>query len=625
LPAGTKIALQIKNLNNDASLGGLWVMGESAIADGYAWTYGAQEAYEITLTPEMGADKNGVRIVSAGLELLTALVSAAAAGSGPSFAVKHEIALSDGTTLLCSEKPLRTIAAGYEGKTYVFPLGTKLAQSDGALIPISASSESPHWDAGKEFFPKGDAVYELTLTDAFLADPRGVRITTKSGNSHGLATVRIEGGSPPAPSEDTGKSLDKQMLEWNTTIRDSKSQDAATLAHYRRPSPAIQSDNAEIIALAKSVTAGKTSDYDKTKAIHEWVADNIWYDNIKNESRTTDGLSQPQDAVSVLKSKRAVCKGYTNLSVALLRAAGIPAKLVSGLLRNANDQQENEVFYDFTGALGGDGKYAALAIAMGHDWTEAYADGRWLVMDTTSDSINAYSGAYSEQKSNPRKFHFDMDIGVMSSGYRYPDYGDYFPQDGVNNNAERPEASPSGLDAAAAWAREGVAGAITKGFVPADIQGDYANVITRGEFCRMAVKFVEYKTGKAIGAILQEKGLSSAPGAFSDTNDPDILAAYALGVTSGTGGGKFSPDGQFTREQAATMLMNTCKALGMDADNPPASDFTDLGSASSWAVDGINFVRAKGVMSGTSTTESVFTPKTAYTRQESIVTFDRIK
>jgi hypothetical protein len=183
----------------------------------------------------------------------------------------------------------------------------------------------------------------------------------------------------------------------------------------------------------------------------------------------------------------------------------------------------------------------------------------------------------------------------------------------------------SGSAPAAAWAQEGINSAITKGFVPADIQGSYASVITRQEFCRMAVKFVEYLTGETVDAILQEQGLAIDTDAFSDTIDPDILAAYALGITSGTGGGKFSPNGQFTREQAATMLMNICKAVGMDVSNPPASDFTDINTASSWAKDGIDFVRANGIMGGTSTAGSVFTPKTTYTRQESIVTFDRIK
>ena len=163
-----------------------------------------------------------------------------------------------------------------------------------------------------------------------------------------------------------------------------------------------------------------------------------------------------------------------------------------------------------------------------------------------------------------------------------------------------------------------------KGFVPADIQSNYTNVITRQEFCRMAVKWVEYATGKSIDAVLSERGLSRDPNAFSDTNDPDILAAFALGITSGTGGGRFTPDGQFSREQAATMIMNTCKVVGANVLNPPTSNFTDLNVASSWAVDGINFVRANGIMQGTVTDPPTFSPKTNYTREQSIITFNNI-
>ena len=138
----------------------------------------------------------------------------------------------------------------------------------------------------------------------------------------------------------------------------------------------------------------------------------------------------------------------------------------------------------------------------------------------------------------------------------------------------------------------------------------------------MAVKWVEYATGKNIDAVLSEKGLSRNPDAFSDTGDPDILAAFALGITSGTGSGLFTPDGQFSREQAATMIMNTCKAIGTDVGNPPASGFADIGLASSWAVDGIGFVRANGIMQGTG--DGNFSPKADYTREQSIITFNNI-
>jgi raffinose/stachyose/melibiose transport system substrate-binding protein len=189
--------------------------------------------------------------------------------------------------------------------------------------------------------------------------------------------------------------------------------------------------------------------------------------------------------------------------------------------------------------------------------------------------------------------------------------------------ASSPAANP--IDIASPWAREGIAQAIRSGFVPAEIQGDYMSVITRREFCRMAVKWVEYALMKDIDTILAEKGLSRNPNPFTDTTDPDILAAYALGITAGTSAAAFSPNGQFTREQAATMIRNTCRAIGVNVENPPISDFTDLHTASAWARDGINFVRANGVMQGTSTAEAVFSPSLTYTREQSIVTLNNIK
>jgi hypothetical protein len=146
----------------------------------------------------------------------------------------------------------------------------------------------------------------------------------------------------------------------------------------------------------------------------------------------------------------------------------------------------------------------------------------------------------------------------------------------------------------------------------------------------MAVMFVEFVLEKDIDDILIEQSLSRDYYAFYDTPDPYILAAYALGITNGTRAptetnpGLFTPDGQFTRQEAATMLMRICRVIGMDISDLPVSDFTDMSEASVWAYDGINFVRANGIMNGTSATMMTFSPKGLYTRQESIVSFDRI-
>ena len=139
----------------------------------------------------------------------------------------------------------------------------------------------------------------------------------------------------------------------------------------------------------------------------------------------------------------------------------------------------------------------------------------------------------------------------------------------------------------------------------------------------MAVKWVEYATGKSIDTVLAEQRLTRDPGAFTDTSDPDILAASALKITSGVGNNQFNPGGQFSREQAATMIMNACRAIGANVSNPPASGFADIGTAEGGAVDAINFCRANGIMSGTGNDN--FSPKAVYTREQSIVTFNNIK
>ncbi|MCL2004365.1 MAG: S-layer homology domain-containing protein [Oscillospiraceae bacterium] len=198
----------------------------------------------------------------------------------------------------------------------------------------------------------------------------------------------------------------------------------------------------------------------------------------------------------------------------------------------------------------------------------------------------------------------------------------YFPQgDGTPSNP---------LDTAASWARDHITSALEKGFVPADIQGNYTQTITRQEFARMAVEWVKYALDETdLDAIVAAHGRPEREGlTFSDTSDANILAAYRLGITAGAvaptadAPGQFNPNGDFTRQEAATMIMNTCRAIGADISNPPTADFADLSATVGWAQPGINFVRANGIMSGDGTN---FNPTNAYTRQESIITFNNIE
>ena len=71
------------------------------------------------------------------------------------------------------------------------------------------------------------------------------------------------------------------------------------------------------------------------------------------------------------------------------------------------------------------------------------------------------------------------------------------------------------------------------------------------------------------------------------------------------------------------MIMNACRAAGLDVSNTANAGFADINTASSWAVDAINFCRNNGIMSGTGNDN--FSPKGAYTREQSIITFNNIR
>ena len=184
--------------------------------------------------------------------------------------------------------------------------------------------------------------------------------------------------------------------------------------------------------------------------------------------------------------------------------------------------------------------------------------------------------------------------------------------------------SPASSIGASTWASKDIESAIQKGYVPGSLQYDYTNIITRQEFCQLAVKFVEYATGSNIDSYLLEKGVVRDANAFSDSKDPDVLAAFALGITSGTGNSKFTPNGQITREQAATMIRNICMVIGVPMSTLPTEVYADISNASTWATESIYFCYSNKVMSGTRINPLTFSPKAKYTREQSIVTFNNI-
>jgi len=95
------------------------------------------------------------------------------------------------------------------------------------------------------------------------------------------------------------------------------------LLQYIAPEKDRQSNDPSLMRLAREITKDSRYAHEAANAILSWIADNLTFDT---------SITVPSDAVSAYRYRKAFCVGYSNLAVALLRAAGIPARVAHGYL-----------------------------------------------------------------------------------------------------------------------------------------------------------------------------------------------------------------------------------------------------------------------------------------------------
>ncbi len=141
---------------------------------------------------------------------------------------------------------------------------------------------------------------------------------------------------------------------WSTVGTSSTSTPVpASLQQYLKATTNCQVTNSQIQALAKKITSGKTSTYDKAAAIFNWVRDNIGYSFYYNTK---------YGAVGTLNAKTGNCVDTAHLLIALERAAGIPAR------------------YEHVKAQFTRGNW------YGHVIAQVWVNGKWYNADATSSS-----------------------------------------------------------------------------------------------------------------------------------------------------------------------------------------------------------------------------------------------
>ena len=223
--------------------------------------------------------------------------------------------------------------------------------------------------------------------------------------------------------------------------------DREALDRYLVSTEYIQVYDPEIYKLSKEIVAGYTDDYEKLKAIHDWVADNIAHDSHIFRYATDDYYKvsdRDYSAKGTLKSGISVCVGYANLTAALARSAGIPCKVVTGFIddfRNSTEQF-HELFTLYKDYLNSRDETMFSGIKSHHVWNEAFVNGRWVILDTTWDSKNIYrDGEIIKEKSGDQ--YFDIDLKTFSKTHVYwnSEFFDYVPGEPVKDTEEIPVMS----------------------------------------------------------------------------------------------------------------------------------------------------------------------------------------
>ncbi len=351
-------------------------------------------------------------------------------------------------------------------------------------------------------------------------------------------------------------------------------------------------------AAVKTVTSNVISklktDYEKARAIHRFVSDNIYYD--ENYALNTTNYT-PLTPMEVLSERRSVCEGYSNLTVAMLNAAGIPAFVVKGYALGVDDARS--------------WKDAGDSLSPNHAWVEAFVDGKWISMDPTWDSYNKTFMNEKTTEENPMHRYFDITPEMLSLKHLIIERPLTFGKNGISF-----------------WAEDEAQSAYEEGLVLKKMLSTMKDNISRKDFCHLIVNMLTVKYSKTAEELLCEKGLELDMFVFVDTSDEYILTANALGIVNGKGDNMFDPEGYITRQEAATMLYRTAKVLGVTAPNSEKLTFTDEKEFAEWGKEGIFFVSASLSDKGTRVMGGVedgkFAPSGFYTKEQSVLTVYRI-
>ena len=188
--------------------------------------------------------------------------------------------------------------------------------------------------------------------------------------------------------------MNKELFEKDKSISDAL-----------KSTSTIHAGRDDMKQIAEQITNGIVTDYDKVTAIHDWICSYLYYDV---DSLNSEDIP-PYLADEVLKSGKAVCRGYATLMATLCRSIGIPCNIVTGYALGVGDDTE---WTDET----------IVTDTQNHAWNEVYVDNRWIIVDTTWDCTRKIENGVMDNGTGVSHLYYDANLQFFSANHKIAEY-----------------------------------------------------------------------------------------------------------------------------------------------------------------------------------------------------------
>ena len=211
----------------------------------------------------------------------------------------------------------------------------------------------------------------------FAAGLTCVWIYKKSNSSKPVVTSSAKVAKNSESSKEGSRALQSKETKANVSLYRENVSDLKRLDVIAASVTADQASSVE--KLASSLTKGLQTDLEKTYVIYRWVTANIDYDVDAFFSNNLRGIGS---APVVLKNRKAVCDGYSELMVKLGQAAGLKIEKVSGYAKG----------YGYS--------IGEATTKSNHAWNAVQINGAWYLLDSTWDAgfINKESRKFVKKR-----------------------------------------------------------------------------------------------------------------------------------------------------------------------------------------------------------------------------------